>query len=148
SAPLSPQAQDNMQDEADGLYWQGKYKEALPLYHRLAEEQSTGKGICDSPIMLHHLSDLADCYARLGQYEKALRLYERILATRVKQRGRDSIEAAIDATNVAACYYYSEQYKKAENLCEKAVEVLNKFDTKRPNAVAKGCLELAEVYYA
>jgi pentatricopeptide repeat protein len=148
SGLLSPQAEDSMQSEADGLYWQSKYKEALPLYLRLAEEQSTGKGICDGPIMLHHLSDLADCYARLGQYDKALRLYERILETTVKQHGRDSIEAAIDTTNVAACYYYPGQYKKAENLCEKAVEVINKFDTTRPNVAAKACLELGEVYYA
>ncbi|PWT95864.1 MAG: hypothetical protein C5B53_10665 [Candidatus Melainabacteria bacterium] len=148
STALSPQAEDDMLAQADGLYWQSKYKEALPLYLRLAEEQSTGKGICDSPIMLHHLSDLADCYCRLGQYDKALRLYQRILATRVKQRGRDSIEAGIDTTNLAACYYYSDDYKKAENFCEKAVEVINKFDKTRPNAAAKACLELAEVYYA
>jgi alpha-beta hydrolase superfamily lysophospholipase len=148
SIPLSPQTEDNLQSEADGLYSQGKYKEALPLYFRLTEQNGTGRGICDSPITLHHLSDLADCYARLDQYDKAQRLYERILVNRIHQRGRNSLEAAVDTTNVAACYYNLQQYKKAENLCEKAVEVLNKSDTTRPNLAARACLELGEVYYA
>jgi alpha-beta hydrolase superfamily lysophospholipase len=149
TASPSSDSEDSLTAQADSLYWQGKYQDALPLYFKLANLGSSNGGkICDSPMKLHHLSDLAVCYARLGQYDKAQRLYQRIFDERAGHYGRNSPETAVDKTYIAACYYHLEKYNKAEELCEKALGELNKANGQSSNIIAKVCLELAEVYYA
>ncbi len=83
---LSLSSEEEISNEADALYWQGLYKDALPLYARLAVTKNANN-ICDSPVQLHHLANLADCYCRLDQYEKARGYYQHILASRSEQYG-------------------------------------------------------------
>lgn len=134
--------------EAESLYWEGSYEEALPLYLKLADLSGDAKNICDSPVKLHNIANLGDCYARMNDYEKALPLYERILDAREKQYGKNSLETAMDITRVGACYYYLDKFDKAERLCEKGLEILNKSNSPNSDLVAKVCLELGEIYYA
>lgn len=133
--------------EADELYWQRKYNEALPLYTKLVETKTT-KQICDGPLKLHRMADLADCLCRLNQYEKARMLYKRILDTQTAHYGRNSIRICKNLTDLAACYFYLEKYNQAETLGEKAEQILDKNPSADPDLVAAINLELGQIYYA
>src|SRR6516164_10253550 len=53
TASPSSDSEDSLTAQADSLYWQGKYQDALPLYFKLANLGSSNGGkICDSPMKL------------------------------------------------------------------------------------------------
>ncbi len=129
--------------EADKLYWQGNYKQAIDLY----------KSLCDSSpsdnleTQLHWLSSIADCYCRLNDYQQAETIYEQIAEKRKKANGIESTQLASCLADLAACNYYLHHYQKAEEYCQKALSLLGRAKISDTLSLAKVHLALAETLY-
>jgi len=128
-------------EQADNLYWQGHYQEALDLYKQLSGSYTPQNPAC----YLHWLSTIADCLSHLNDYKQAEQLYTQILETKKRSCGSQSIHLAEPLTNLAACNYYLKEYGKAENYCRKGLSLLENANDFL--LLAKTHLELAEILY-
>jgi lysophospholipase len=130
-------------DEADKLYWQGNYKNAIDLYKQACQSFISS----NQENYLHWLASIADCYCRLDDYAQAQTIYEQITETRKKINGNESIQFANCLIDLAACSYYLHHYEQTAQYCKKALSLLNKANYINTLNLAKVHLGLAETLY-
>ena len=93
-----------------GVYFnfQGRYKEAEPLYQRALEiyERVLGSDHPDTATTLSNLADLYDCQ---GRYEKAESLYQRALEILIKVLGKEHPNTQTCLKNLAKLHQSKNQ---------------------------------------
>lgn len=144
---LTDSQSELIEAQADKLYWQGDYAEALPLYLKLVDVKHPTAS-CESTASLHYRADLGDCFCRLGKYTEAETIYRSILSARSKRYGAHSFQIASSLTDLAACAFYQNEFGKAHVLAEKGLDLLEKTPSANPESIAKANIELGEIYYA
>jgi len=140
---------ESVEEKVDRLYWDGDYKDALPLYKGLITKVGKTEKSQDA-ITLHRLRDLGDCQAHLGDYEQAAVSYEQIINI-LKRRGydrSDPLNYAQALSDLAACRFYSGESKRAQKLVSAAVKIYERDEDADEESLARLYLELGEINYA
>ncbi|BBD57794.1 peptidase-like protein [Nostoc sp. HK-01] len=147
----SPEEQTALQEanelsqQVDKLYQEGKYSAAIPLAERVLaiREKVLGK---EHPDVATSLNNLAYLYSAQGKYQQAETVYLRALAITEKVLGKEHPDVATSLNNLA--YLYSEQgnYQQAELLYLRALAIREKVLGKEHPDVALSLNNLAELY--
>lgn len=134
-----------LQAEAERLYEEGRYKEAIPVAKRaiLLAEDRDGEhaGVADI------LNQLAVLYKQLGRYAEAEPLYLRALRIQEKTLGNNHPEVAASLNNLAVLYEVQGHYIKAVPLHRRALGIWEKELGPDHPKLATGLNNLAAVYY-
>jgi hypothetical protein len=115
------------------LNYQGRYKEAEPLFKRALEIRERVLGV-DHPTTAVSLIDLAGLYWSQGRYEKVEPLFKRALEICERVLGADHLNTADMLNNLALLYYNQGRYEEAEPLYKRALEIcINVLGKEHPN---------------
>jgi lysophospholipase len=149
SSAVPADSADDFQEKVDKLYWDGNYKEAIPIYKRLVTKISKTDKSLDS-LALHHLRDLGDCQAHFGQYEEAAQTYDQIINILRSRRydKTDPLNYAQALSDLAACRYYSGDLARAQKLVSSAVKLYENEKDADEESLARLYLEMAEILYS
>jgi CHAT domain-containing protein/Tfp pilus assembly protein PilF len=111
--------------QAELLYRQGQYKEAIPVAeHALALAETTLGP--DHEETASSLNNLAGLYEATGAYAKAEPLYQRALAIRESALGPEHSDTFTTLNNLAELYSTTGVYAKAEPLYQRAAAFAEK----------------------
>jgi CHAT domain-containing protein/Tfp pilus assembly protein PilF len=146
-----PTASEDMEEakrltaDAERLYAQGKYDQALPLAQRALAVREKALGP-DHPDVATSLNDLAELYEAKGDYARAEPLHLRALAIREKALGPFHPQVAATVNNLAELYRAKGDYARTEAFHLRALAILEKaFGPSHPN-VARSLNNLALLY--
>ncbi|MBE9004106.1 CHAT domain-containing protein [Fortiea sp. LEGE XX443] len=141
------QEADELNQQVDKLYQEGKYTTAIPLAERALaiREKVLGK---EHPDVATSLNNLAFLYQRQGKYQQAESLYQRSLAIRKKVLGKEHPAVATSLNNLAELYRAQEKYQQAEPLYLRALAIWEKVLGQEHLNVASSLNNLALLYLA
>jgi len=109
---------------ANICYQQGKHTRALQLF------QWCQRAIGGTALPGYYSQDaLSYIYCDWGELEKALELAEKFLAMKLRYQMSESLPSAY--SNLAYVYFEMADYKKTEDLINKALELLNHYGSER-----------------
>ena len=116
---------ERLNQQADELYQQGKYNEAIPLAEQslAIRKKILGDNHLDTAISLN---SLALVYYFQGRYAEAEPLYKEALAIRKKILGDKHPDTATSLNNLALLYKSQGRYIEAEPLYQEAVAISKK----------------------
>ena len=140
-----PQEAAQLSAEAEKLYAQGRYQEAIPLAQQALAIREKALGL-EHPDTATALNYLAFLYYFTGAYEQAEPLFKRALANREKALGPEHPDTAQSLNNLAALYRTTGAYAKAESLSQRALAIYEKARPEHPDTCA-ALGNLAAVYY-
>ncbi|ACK65282.1 TPR repeat-containing protein [Rippkaea orientalis PCC 8801] len=130
-----------------GLYsFQGRYKEAEPLYQQVLSMTQKLLGI-EHPDVATSLNNLAGLYESQGRYEAAEPLYQQALSLYQKLLGSEHPSVATSLNNLAYLYQSQGRYKEAEPLYQQALSLYQKLLGSEHPDVATSLNNLARLYY-
>ena len=101
---------------------QGKYHEALELYHK-AEKVFVAVYGHDHLDVASTYCNMGVVYEKQGLYEKALEYYQKDLEITVRVVGHDHLDVAKTRENMANIYLEQEQYDQALEIFKSVLEV-------------------------
>jgi CHAT domain-containing protein/Tfp pilus assembly protein PilF len=133
--------------EADRLYAQGKYDEALPLAQRALSIQEKALGP-EHPAVAGSCIGMALLCKAKGDYARAALFYERALPIQVKVLGPDHPAVAGSLNDLAALYKTKGDYARAEPLYQRVVAIREKALGPNHVDVAASLYSLALLYAA
>ena len=100
--------------QADQLYQQGKYNEAIPLAEKASVifKKVLGENHLDTATSLNNLAEL---YRSQGRYSEAEPFYKQALAIYKAQLGDNHLSTATSINNLALLYQSQGRYSEASN---------------------------------
>ena len=117
-----PPSVESLMAEANRLFSQGQFSQALPLLEKLLSEEERLFGGGDVRIVVP-ISNLALICMKLGDFSRAAKLYERALDISRGARGPKSPEVAQVMNNLALTYAESGAGRKAETLYRESLAI-------------------------
>jgi tetratricopeptide (TPR) repeat protein len=105
-----------------GLYFAGKFSEALPLAQRAVETAEKALGP-SHPIFAQSLFNLAEVYRGQARPTDAEQLHRRALAIREKVLGAKHVDVARSLNNLGGLYREENRFAEAEALIKRALTV-------------------------
>jgi tetratricopeptide (TPR) repeat protein len=129
------------------LFGQGKYREAVPLAERLAEQRKLLLGE-KHPDYATSLNNLALLYKEMGDYVKAEPLYNQARDIFKQALGEGHPDYASSLNNLAALYNLMGDYAKAEPLYLQARDIYKEALGEQHPSYAISLNNLAALYWA
>lgn len=114
-----------LNEQAQRLYDQGYYSEAIPLAERALQIRETALGP-NHPDVANSLNNLAALYEAQGLYTDAEPLYKRALAIYEKTFGANNPNVATALNNLARLYEIQGRYADAETLLKRSLAINEK----------------------
>jgi CHAT domain-containing protein/tetratricopeptide (TPR) repeat protein len=133
--------------QAEDLFDEGRYGEAIPLAERATEisEQTFGP---ENAITASLLINQGELYRATGAYGKAEPLVQRALAIREKALGPEHPDTAASLSNLAELYRATGAYAKAEPLFQRALAIREKALGPEHPDTGGSLNDLANLYHA
>ncbi|MEZ2319061.1 MAG: tetratricopeptide repeat protein [Microcoleus sp.] len=131
--------------QADQLYNQGKYQEAIPLLERVLSIRKKVLGN-EHPDVVTSLNNLAVLYESQGRYSEAEPLLRQALEMNKRLLGNEHPEVATSLHNLAALYTSQGLYSKSEPLYRQALEMRKRLLGNEHPDVATSLNNLAFLY--
>jgi tetratricopeptide (TPR) repeat protein len=136
---------EELNQQANKLYQQGKYSEAIPLLEQLLAITREKFGD-NHPYTATFLNNLADLYRLQGKYTEAETLLKQALAIRREQLGDNNPDTVVSFNNLAALYQLQGKFSEAEPLYKKTLAIRRKqLGDKHPDT-AISLNDLANLY--
>jgi CHAT domain-containing protein/Tfp pilus assembly protein PilF len=131
--------------QADQLYQQGKYNEAIPLAEKASVifKKVLGENHLDTATSLNNLAEL---YRSQGRYSEAEPFYKQALAIYKAQLGDNHPSTATSINNLALLYQSQGRYSEAESLLKQALTIWKKQLGDNHPDTATSLNNLAEFY--
>jgi CHAT domain-containing protein/Tfp pilus assembly protein PilF len=141
------QRANQLTQQADELYEQGAYQQALPLVEEALaiREQELGE---NAPDIASSLNNLAALHHALGNYDRAAPLFQRLMTITADVSGVDSLEYALVLNNLAEVYRMQGDYVQSEELHLKSIAIREKLLSADNPMLAVSYNNLAELYRA
>lgn len=110
---MKDEASFNLFEEANLLFADKKYDEALALLEQFLEQ---------NPIVYQAHLSIGDCYREKGELDKAIEEYNRALekAQKDKEMGKETVAKALAA--LGEIYLRKEDFEKAQNYFKQSIE--------------------------
>ncbi|BAY09666.1 CHAT domain-containing tetratricopeptide repeat protein [Calothrix sp. NIES-2098] len=139
------QEAEQLNQQANKLYQEGKYSSAIPLAERTLaiREQVLGSQHLD---VAESLNNLAILYREQGNYQQAEPLFQRSLAIAEKVLGNSHPIVATSLNNLALVYQYLGNYQQAEPLFQRSLAIRTKVLGNEHPDVATSLNNLANLY--
>jgi len=112
---IKDEASLDLIDQANQLFLEGKYDEALALLVQFLET---------NPEAYQTHINIGDCYKEKGEYEKAIEEYNLALemAKKDEELGKEMIAKAM--AGIGDCYLRREDFEKAQSFFKESIELL------------------------
>jgi CHAT domain-containing protein/Tfp pilus assembly protein PilF len=133
--------------QAEELYGQGRYKEAITPAQRAFAIYENVLGP-EHPDTATALNDLAALYLATFAYAKAEPLFQRALAIREKAFGPEHLATALSLSNLAGLYRDTGAYTRAEPFYQRALAIYQKALGPEHPDTATALHNLAQAYRA
>jgi len=110
---MKDEASFNLFEEANLLFADKKYDEALALLEQFLEQ---------NPIVYQTHLSIGDCYREKGEFDKAIEEYNRALekAQKDEEMGKETVAKALAA--LGEIYLRKEDFEKAQNYFKQSIE--------------------------
>lgn len=108
--------------QADDLFRQGRYHDAIPLAKKVLTLRERMLGP-ENILTIQSLNLLALMYERTGFYEEALALFHRALKNSNKLLAPDHPEIGTILSNMARLHYQMGEYERAESLSKRSLSI-------------------------
>jgi tetratricopeptide (TPR) repeat protein len=134
-----------LDQQADKLFEQGRYQEAIPIAQRVVELAKRARGP-EHPETADALINLGFLFQKVGDYAKAEPLYQEALRIRQKVLGPEHPDTVASLNNLALVYAYLHKYAEAEPLCREALRIRQKVLGPENSCTAISLYNLALLY--
>ena len=136
---------NQLYQQVEQLYAQGKYNEAIPLAERILELYQNVHGE-EHPDVATSLNNLAFLYQSQGRYTEALPLYRQALEMYKRLLGEEHPDVATSLNNLALLYDNQGRYTEALPLYRQALEMRKRLLGEEHPWVATSLNNLAVLY--